>query len=802
MDSQTSGNKNIIEIVTDKIAFTLKSKDTFNEHKNNCLEIHCHDEIKESTHNISKVYLKEYTNYELIIESLGSEKIEFYHEDINIRNKVTPVGRKKDLLTGIINFKGSIGYSDLVIKLDNIEYMTVKVQVFPSKLDYEEDYKNILDDINQEIYNLSFGFLGSTYLNMSVTNKSGNSLTEFYSILTYINSKLLKAIDTTIKNSHHQLEKTSMIMKGNKIKTVSNETIRYIQKRPDQVRVIGDKYIIDKALGIKKQVTYDTNENRFLKFLLNRIIKRINEFIKVYKKQNTQNGYTLNEKNLEVIKNLKDIRLNIQKRINTSFLKNVSDEYRTSNISLVFTMGSGYREIYKYYLMLQRKLSIKSDLLTLSMKDLPLLYEYWCFIKINSLLSKKYKLISSDFIKLRTDGIYTVLKKGVQSSVTYLNEKTDEKFTVYYNKKSESRTVNQKPDNILSLSKANSSVKYEFVFDAKYKIDDSENYVSMYNSIGPKVEDINTMHRYRDAIVYNNRNNTNYENCVFGAFVLFPYKDEEKYKDNTFYKSIEEVNIGAFPFLPSTTKLMEEFLDELIYESSYSIYERGLENVGSEDYIKEDHFKNRNVLVGSLRNRKQLEDNIKYRFYHRPCKGIEILKHNFEFIALYESEKVSQNKAGIKYYGKIKNVYIKPRNMITEIPSEKKDLYYYFEIEEWIELDKPIKRGSFKLRDILYTTEYLLKNSHYIHELCIKSKEEYRVWKELKRIVDKNKSLNESENNKNIISFEEFKVGNKEIIVSDKIIIKDEENTIEYSFDDLRKKSREVIKQCLKRSLS
>ena len=154
MDSQTSGNKNIIEIVTNKVVFTLKSKDTFDEHKNNCLEIHCHDEIKESTHNINKVYLKEYTNYELIIESLGSEKIEFYHEDINIRNKVTPVGRKKDLLTGIINFKGSIGYSDLVIKLDNKEYMTVKVQVFPSKLDYEEDYKNILDDINQEIYNL------------------------------------------------------------------------------------------------------------------------------------------------------------------------------------------------------------------------------------------------------------------------------------------------------------------------------------------------------------------------------------------------------------------------------------------------------------------------------------------------------------------------------------------------------------------------------------------------------------------------------------------------------------------------
>ena len=37
MDSQTSGNKNIIEIVTDKVVFTLKSKDIFNEYKNDYL---------------------------------------------------------------------------------------------------------------------------------------------------------------------------------------------------------------------------------------------------------------------------------------------------------------------------------------------------------------------------------------------------------------------------------------------------------------------------------------------------------------------------------------------------------------------------------------------------------------------------------------------------------------------------------------------------------------------------------------------------------------------------------------------
>lgn len=45
---------------------------------------------------------------------------------------------------------------------------------------------------------------------------------------------------------------------------------------------------------------------------------------------------------------------------------------------------------------------------------------------------------------------------------------------------------------------------------------------------GPQESDINTMHRYRDAIVYKNNANNNLERDVFGAFVLFPYSNEEE----------------------------------------------------------------------------------------------------------------------------------------------------------------------------------------------------------------------------------------------------------------------------------
>ncbi|AOR23757.1 hypothetical protein [Clostridium taeniosporum] len=80
------------------------------------------------------------------------------------------------------------------------------------------------------------------------------------------------------------------------------------------------------------------------------------------------------------------------------------------------------------------------------------------------------------------------------------------------------------------------------------------------------------------------------------------HNNEEKFKNNTFYKSIEEVNIGAIPFLPSTTKLMEEFLDELVNESSDSTFERTLETVNKDQYLKDEYFNNRNVLVGTLKN--------------------------------------------------------------------------------------------------------------------------------------------------------------------------------------------------------
>jgi hypothetical protein len=462
--------------------------------------------------------------------------------------------------------------------------------------------------------------------------------------------------------------------------------------------------------------------------------------------------------------------------------------------------------------MLQKGLSISSNIFSLSMKELSLLYEYWCFIKINSLLKKKYKLVSSDFLKINKDGITVLLTKGAESSLTYENLQTKEKFKVYYNSKRSSKTVSQKPDNILSMHKDSSVKSYEFIFDAKYKIDTSPEYIKSYGSIGPKEEDINTMHRYRDAIIYDYNKDKLLEhkdiiknpsgdinNCIFGAFVLFPYDNEEEFKNHKFYKSIEEVNIGGIPFLPSTTKLMEDFLDEIIEESSYSSYERAIELVGKDDYLKDEYFSNREVLVGALKNKEQLEVNLKYNFYHIPAKKINLAKNNIKYVALAQSQNSFGSDGGIVWYGKIKDIHLVKRNEILELPKDSDSLYYRLEIDKWCRLEIKIEIAKYQVRSFIYTTFYLLNNARSVTELCIKSKEEFRLFLELRRFH--NKSSIEVDREIEVQSeINAFNLDGINIVVNDEGIMSIVDKTvIEVSKDDFIKKPIKSIKELLRK---
>lgn len=578
MDLQPSGRgkEELFCLETDKIYFTIKGKNRNSEIKaedtdSKGFEIVYEEENINLILDTEKAYFFEYENYELIIEKKDKETdIGFYHANKDIRNKITK--NRSGSLSGIVSFKGDIGLSDLVIRVNGKDHIIITVEVFPTKIDYRKDYIAIRNDVNEEIYNLAFDFLKRTYSIGGLSKNKGTTLSEYYNILSYIFEKFKKALNTITAMPHHSLVNERQIAPYHKIKNVTSETIKWLEKKPEKLIKKGNKLIPVEALQINKKVTIDTNENKFLKFIVKGILFKLKELRK---------RYLLLERGIDdfFVSQLEGFIKDINKYLTSTFLKDVGEYEFRENSSMVFKMALGYKDVYKYYLMLQKGLTLKGELFKLNVKDLPLLYEYWCFIKINGILRKNYTLIANDTVKVKNNGIFVSLKKGVESRVVYENPKNGERFVLSYNLKMNSETVGQKPDNVLVIDKIGGKVTYNYIFDAKYKLDRAikGSEYERYKTPGPKEEDINTMHKYRDAIVYQNEKSRRFERSVFGAFVLFPYGNEEEYSEHLLYKSIETVSIGGIPFLPSSTKLMEEFLREIIRETCEDAFGRALD---------------------------------------------------------------------------------------------------------------------------------------------------------------------------------------------------------------------------------
>ena len=731
----------------------------------------------------------EYQNYELIIEKKEEADIVFWHDNKLIREKIGEVGKSKKILSGILNFGSEIGYSEIKILVDGENYIQLEIEIFPSKIDYFSDYVSIVNDVNNEIYNLAFDFLKKTYLWFNIRETTGNSLTEFFSIIKLIFDKLKTSVDIVFKTPHHVLQSENHIVPFHKVRKTYTSTIKWLEKNPEYLVRNENNFLYQKALTVKKYISYDTFENKFVKYILKTIIKKLTDI--------RTNYLNLGRKTDDYIINIIDTMLmETRRRMEFSFLRNVGELHTMNSFSLVLNMAPGYKEVYKYYLMLLKGLSFNGEVFKLSVKDLAALYEYWCFIKLNSLLKNKYKLIKQDLIKVDSSGLFVTLSRGKNSKVLYENPKNGEKFTISYNPPVFSLpTVSQRPDNILSLEKQRSKVRYEYIFDAKYRINpalEGTNYKKVYELPGPEEEDINTMHRYRDAIVQNASGRPDFERTMFGAYVLFPYTNERIYQEHRFYKSIEKVNVGGLPFLPSAVGLVEKFLADLIDDSPESAFERSILPIGTYDYVRDVNFNNRDVLVGTLSKPEQLRANLEHKFYHIPCSEISDKKMPLKYIALYQSSSKFKESCGIAYYGEIVSSEKVRRGDIDEVSTtrDSETLYYKFYVKEWNTLARTIKPKELRLRSRIYTNLFLLLNAECVPELCIKSESEYRLYMELKRLlVEFDVNIDNNEDSINSIQFEGGRVSIEDNLIK---VIKNQ-NYREFSLESFKSKPRATI---------
>lgn len=480
---------------------------------------------------------------------------------------------RRHILAGFINYKNEIGRSEIQIiyKVDKeTRAFRFGFEVLSTKLDYHEHWRIIVEDIEREYRMLSLDYMRRTFHGFSPDQNGEHPDIVWWSVFEGEQQKFIKACKSIIDRPRHRLHGEEVYLRADKLKqTPHNIENRLAEHRKEPAYL----YRVEQHI-----LSNDTQENRFLKFALHQISKRYEDLHQRIEAVKTASG-TMKSAMLATSETLKRLQ-------HHPFFRTIGRFKGISQESMVLQKATGYSQVYRTWNLLRRAYSLNDGLYRLQTKDIATLYEIWCFIEVGHIVKAQLHLDDEDVEhrnRMEMNGIFSwELGKGEHSRILFRKDGVELAELVYNPKNTDKEndnvgmkdlvvpTVPQKPDIVLQLTKNDlqQGMKMTYLFDAKYRIDGKDKGVDV-----PPEDAINQMHRYRDAIYYKDYDANALKKEVIGGYILFPGDGEPNdVAVSKFYKTIKEVNIGAFPLRPKDVenrKLLENFIDELIHTKSY-----------------------------------------------------------------------------------------------------------------------------------------------------------------------------------------------------------------------------------------
>ena len=564
-------------------------------------------------------YFFELTDYAVWVEfgaDVSDVRVDSPRADVNERFSWR---ERQHILMGFLNYGNDIGRADLpLLYKRNGEWnrFVFSYDVISAKLDYHHDWQLILHDIEQEYRMLSLDYLRRTYHGISTGDGEQYDLI-WWNIFGSLQQKFIEATRNIVERPRHRLRAVPTYKRADQIRRFTTTLEQqFAEHRSDESRL----YLVD-----EQQHTHNTIENRFLKYALNTITKRYSDLARRIGLLNLPIAQSELDR-IEATEN------QLKSLVRHPFFRTVGAFEGLRQESLILQRDTNYSAVYRTYLILRKSFSLNDGLYRMETKDIATLYEIWCFIEVSHIVQEQLGIEKSDIDhrnRMEMGSFFTWnLGRGEHSHIVFKKDGVELAELVYNPKHTdtenenisisgiESRTVPQKPDIVLRLTKndVERGMKMTYLFDAKYRIGDKDK--DEKNVDAPPDDAINQMHRYRDAIYYKEYDGSPLKKEVIGGYILFPGNGEPKAVEmSKFYNSIKEVNIGAFPLRPhneENRQLLGGFIQKLIADKSKETIERVIPQKGATVEVS-----NR-VLVGIVKqNSDKFENGTATIYYTR-----------------------------------------------------------------------------------------------------------------------------------------------------------------------------------------
>ncbi|NOJ03529.1 DUF2357 domain-containing protein [Vibrio splendidus] len=667
--------------------------------------------------------------------------------------------RNGDGLQAAINFGNDVGNCSF-----NIEYQVgdklcsaeVSFNIFATKMVMDQDLPLINRAID-DIYPLwRYSLSSKTSQHVSQSQRTTEKFELFWlAQFQRLVEDLQSGVKQVINSPHNRLQSFSKYQKLDRVNKRLNP------KQAEKSQHLIQSGVATPRLPISfKKLHIDTPENRFIKMVINKVANNLHHLISTI---------TRTEKSQlsgSFIQKVQTWQHTFNKMCKHQLWREVGTFKGQGGESKVLQQGTGYAKAYKAWQQLKYYLNNTNNQTDMSVKSVAELYEIWCFVEVMAVIkSLGFKEIKRELAKLKQvqfekqfskDGMAAAFEFSRDDGV--IIKLAHEPTFSPKGEKERTWTANQRPDIVLQVTLENQE-SFLILFDAKYRIDNYQ--IKAHNKGFDAVPEdaINQMHRYRDAIIHQQKlenENPIKSRPVMGAFALYPGFCDQVNTHNPYQDAIDQIGIGAFALLPSANNQLGHNLwlkNYLQQKLGASITSRS--RLSNDYYFIEDSA--RIAPYGSCSARYQdltmvaplneigrddtylnLARSGKLKGYHTQLLATNRqnvhrnIVREVRYLLITVRNNMTDNSQFSKYLYRVANVKLLPRSKISQQftgkDSQQDGLYWFFEFtDEPIILNTPIEKPYQEHFRFKLTKAELLHQLHHWDDI----KGDYQLYADL-----------------------------------------------------------------------
>ncbi len=218
-------------------------------------------------------FLFEQTNYQFELGLVGEQSgpIQLRLRGQNLLEGRSPIGGHA-AFSLTVNFQSAVGFTEIDLWCDNQRSFCLRVEVFPSKLDYRLDLAALRADLQMEVRALVYSLHGKTFQTLHRRRGQDPRDIEWVTLLKEAFDRMTKAFDLIARSPVRRVVSRAETVSGDQPVRNGRAVRNYIRTHAHQCvpssnghfRALGQTWRMEKLPDQRKTLSLDTAENRFV----------------------------------------------------------------------------------------------------------------------------------------------------------------------------------------------------------------------------------------------------------------------------------------------------------------------------------------------------------------------------------------------------------------------------------------------------------------------------------------------------------------------------------------------------------